>query len=524
MNKLPYRKIFGAIVVLLLICETTLAQYNTKIDILKGEKWWGVFVGGDQLMPLEEPFPQTDLSVWTRSNAVPFLVSSRGRYIWSKTPFKIEFTGDTFLIDSPMEEVEAITGGKTLREAYLVCCHKNFARDENDDKTPAPEFFTAPVYDLRAIMPFGISADEIRNYIQTILTAGYPAGTLIIPSGWQSTIGSFTPDLSLYGNFDSLVEDIHARGFRIMLTVTPFVSGDGPIYRAYRNSNAFVKLSDGRTAMAEWAGGYSAFYDITRDNVFSMLHDHLVALHDSLNVDGYLFDSKDALPYARFAYAGAAEFLKKWSELGLGFPLCEYTICSSKGFVPYLHDLQINRGLDWSFLKQAVSNIMTANLLGYPYSTVSIDPRMPADSLLANPTLLLRYFQLSIALPVTVINFAPWAANDPAIAAQCKTAFAQREKIGVYYNQLIQESIRTGEPIVRHMEYEFPRNGFTDCNDQFMIGSKYLVAPLLEASNSRTVRFPRGIWISPKGERIKGPVVKPFTSEQGEILIFESAK
>ena len=53
MNKLPYRKIFGAIVVLLLICETTLAQYNTKIDILKGEKWWGVFVGGDQLMPLE---------------------------------------------------------------------------------------------------------------------------------------------------------------------------------------------------------------------------------------------------------------------------------------------------------------------------------------------------------------------------------------------------------------------------------------------------------------------------------------
>lgn len=97
-------------------------------------------------------------------------------------------------------------------------------------------------------------------------------------------------------------------------------------------------------------------------------------------------------------------------------------------------------------------------------------------------------------------------------------------KIGAYYNQLIQESIRTGEPIVRHMEYEFPRNGFTDCNDQFMIGSKYLVAPLLEASNSRTVRFPRGIWISPKGERIKGPVVKPFTSEQGEILIFESAK
>ena len=168
--------------------------------------------------------------------------------------------------------------------------------------------------------------------------------------------------------------------------------------------------------------------------------------------------------------------------------------------------------------------MLTANLLGHPYSTISADPAMPSDSLSANPVLLLRYIQLSTVLPVTVIGFAPWRINDPAIIEQCKKAFAQRQKIGTYYDQLIQESIRTGEPILRHMEYEFPRNGFTDCNDQFMIGSKYLVAPLLEASNSRTVRFPRGIWIFPQGERIKGPVVRTITSEQGEILIFESAK
>ena len=524
MNRISYRKIFGAIIAFLIISETVTAQYNTKIDILKGEKWWGIFIGGDQLMPLEEPFPKTDLSVWTKSNAIPFLVSSRGRYIWSKTPFKIEFTGEAFLIDSPTEEVEAVTEGKTLREAYLVCYHKNFAPQENEDRIPASEFFTAPVYDLRSVIPFGISAEEIRNYMQEIIAAGYPAGTLIVPSGWQSTIGSFSPDLRLYGDFGSLVNDIHAQGFRIMLTVTPFVSGDGPIYRAYRNSNAFVKLSDGRTAMAEWAGGYSAFYDITRNDVVSILHKQLAMLRDSLGVDGYLFDCKDALPYARFAYAGAAEFLKKWSELGLDFRLSQYTICRSDGFVPYLHDLQMNRTLDWKFLRQAVSNMLTANLLGHPYSTISADPAMPSDSLSANPVLLLRYIQLSTVLPVTVIGFAPWRINDPTIIEQCKKAFAQRQKIGTYYDQLIQESIRTGEPILRHMEYEFPRNGFTDCNDQFMIGSKYLVAPLLEASNSRTVRFPRGIWISPQGERIKGPVVKTFTSEQGEILIFESAK
>ena len=57
-----------------------------------------------------------------------------------------------------------------------------------------------------------------------------------------------------------------------------------------------------------------------------------------------------------------------------------------------------------------------------------------------------------------------------------------------------------------------------------MIGSKYLVAPLLGESDTRTVRFPRGVWIGPQGERFKGPLVTTVISRDGELLIFESAK
>ena len=173
---------------------------------------------------------------------------------------------------------------------------------------------------------------------------------------------------------------------------------------------------------------------------------------------------------------------------------------------------------------QEVQVILTANLLGYPYSTVSADPALTSDSVARDPKVLLRYVQLSSVLPVAALDIAPWRITDPAVAAQCKAAFTARERIGEYYRQLIQESARTAEPIVRHMEYEFPRNGFTDCNDQFMIGSKSLVAPLLGESDSRTVRFPRGVWISRKGERFKGPLVTTVTVADGEIPIFESSK
>ena len=121
------------------------------------------------------------------------------------------------------------------------------------------------------------------------------SSTLVVPSGWQQTIGSFTPSWNEYGDFAALARELHERGFRVLLTVTPFVSGDGPIFRAYRNSGAFVRMSDGRAAIAEWAGGYSA-YDITDPQVFDMLRDRLTALQDSCGVDGFVFDCEAALP------------------------------------------------------------------------------------------------------------------------------------------------------------------------------------------------------------------------------------
>ena len=390
---------------LLLSAGSLQAQYKTKTDVLKGERWWGVFMTGEQMMPLEAPFPEIDLSSWVKSNTTPFLVSSRGRYIWSQAPFRIEYTGTSFLIDSPVEEVEAKTGGKTLREAYLVCCHRNFPPTEG--VMPSPQFFTAPVYDMATEVPFGATADQIRSYAARLIESGYPAGTLIVPPGWQSTIGSFTPDATLYGDVAALADELHTKGFRLLFSVTPFVSGDGPIFRTYRDSGAFVRMSDGRVAIAEWLGGYSAFYDVTCEEVYDIIHKRLETLRDSCRIDGFVFDCEGALPYIRFSRDGAAEYLNKWSELGRGIDYSLYTISRGSGFTPYVHSLQMENRLDWDFLSHAIANLMTANLLGYPYSTVCIDP-VRADSTACDPKLLSRYMQLASVLPVAMVDVAPW--------------------------------------------------------------------------------------------------------------------
>lgn len=40
--------------------------------------------------------------------------------------------------------------------------------------------------------------------------------------------------------------------------------------------------------------------------------------------------------------------------------------------------------------------------------------------------------------------------------------------------------------------YVFPHEGFADCHDQFMLGDKYLVAPMVTKGTRRTVKLPKG--------------------------------
>ncbi|MFQ9505203.1 MAG: TIM-barrel domain-containing protein [Alistipes indistinctus] len=177
---------------------------------------------------------------------------------------------------------------------------------------------TAPVYDPFLELGFEATETALCDYADQILKAGYPAGTLVVPAGWQSSIGSNEPSMHLFGDFAGMVRALHDKGFRVMLTVTPFVSGDGPIFRRYRGEQMFVSRPDSTVAMAEWDGGYSAFYDLTRPEVYELIKGRLDALRSNYGIDGFLFDCGGAMPYLKYAQGGAAAYLSRWSELSDG--------------------------------------------------------------------------------------------------------------------------------------------------------------------------------------------------------------
>ena len=71
-----------------------------------------------------------------------------------------------------------------------------------------------------------------------------------------------------------------------------------------------------------------------------------------------------------------------------------------------------------------------------------------------------------------------------------------RERMKPYISEVMHEAAENGSPVMRAMFYEFPEDpACWACSDQYMFGSRYLVAPVLWAGvTSRTVYLPKGKW------------------------------
>ena len=87
-----------------------------------------------------------------------------------------------------------------------------------------------------------------------------------------------------------------------------------------------------------------------------------------------------------------------------------------------------------------------------------------------------------------------------------KAVLAIREKFAERICRVAEESGRTGEPMLRPLEYVFPDRGYAGVKDQFMMGDSLMVAPQLEkGAMTRKVIVPPGRWIADDGSEIDGP-------------------
>ena len=487
---------------------------ETSVRFLPGEYWWGAFTQAGREMPYVKAMSEKNLDRDNWGNqATAFFLSNKGRYVWSDKPFVFSIGEYTLHIKSNYEKVEVKTGGNTLREAYLAACNAHFPPT---GKLPDPLFFSRPQYNTWIELLYDQNQADIMKYAHDIVDNGFPTGVLMIDDNWQRYYGNFDFRAEKFPDPQGMIGELHDMGFKVMVWVCPFVSPDSPEYRELKDKGYLIKNKGADDpAIIEWWNGKSACYDLTNPEAYDYLLGVLRDAQQRYGIDGFKLDAGDVgyyNPRTQEYYdksATATDHSRLWAKLGTEFAFNEYRACWSMQGEPLVQRLG-DKVYEWSAVQQLIPDMLAAGLLGWAYTCPDMIggglwTTFPKDRETAlDQSLIVRSAQVHAMMPMMQFSVAPWRVLNAENLEIVRRMANLHEQMGGYILELAQHSSKTGEPIVRHMEYAFPGEGFAQCKDQFMLGDKYLVAPILTSENSRTVRLPQGTWIDDQGKKYMG--------------------
>ena len=208
------------------------------------------------------------------------------------------------------------------------------------------------------------------------------------------------------------------------------------------------------------------------------------------------------------------DFSELWAKLGLAFKLNEYRACWKCAGQPLAQRLR-DKDHNWAAVQQLIADALATGLMGYAYMCPDMigggqytffygNPDKPLDQ-----ELVVRYAQCSALMPMMQFSVAPWRVLSKENMEICRDMAKLHEKMGPEILEMVKESSKTGEPILRHMEYNFPGQGYAEIKDQFMMGENILVAPVQKkGQRKRKVVFPEGTWKGDDGSIVTGPAEK----------------
>ncbi|MCC8176125.1 MAG: glycoside hydrolase family 31 protein [Bacteroidales bacterium] len=508
---------------------------DCNIPLLEGEQWYGAATDLGPLSPLRPDTARYDLKVENFNNQTsPLLLSSRGRYVWTGAPFTLSMD-DQGLWTNDCDSAVAVeqAAGATLRDAYLAASAAHFPASDN---TPPEIFFDRPIFNTWIELVYDQNQADVLRYARSIIDHGFTPGVLMIDDNWQKDYGvyAFRPDL--FPSPKEMVDTLHELGFKVMLWVSPFVSPDSKEARDLNKLGYLVKQKGKKDmAVIPWWNGHSAAFDLSNPQAYSYLKGKLTGMQRDYGIDGFKFDGGDP----QFYMAEEVDVMdgksygplqtELWAQLASEFPYHELRACwkmGNRGLVQRLGDKKYS----WEGVGNLVPAMISAGLIGHAYTCPDMigggeyTSFQGVDTESFDPALIVRSCQIHSMMPMMQFSVAPWRVLKPEYLEICKRYARWHEELGPYILDQVKAAAKTGEPIVRHMAYAFPGEGFEEVNDQYMLGDRYLVAPVATAELSRSVKLPKGKWRDDQGRKYSGGKTYTIDVPLDRLPYFEKIK
>ena len=511
------------------------SAHGLDVRLERGECWYGAATTFGRDVPFGAKTAATafDLRSSNYSNqTVPLLLSSHGRYVWSDAAFACTLTNGVMRLEGDAPIVLAAEG-KDLRTAFLAASRAHFPPS---GRMPDLALIVKPQWNTWVELTYHQNQKDILAYARAIKANGFPeGGVIMIDDTWQFGYGVWEFDPRRFPDPKAMCDELHALGYKVMLWVCPFVSMDSPGYRemAHGMLDAGIKCEKGGLILQSqelkcgeyldarpftWWNGKSAYIDFTHPRGCAWFARELKRLCDGYGVDGFKFDSGDyggdmkpGDGFVTHRPATGYGLSEAYAKIGLQFPLNEYRACYKMGGQPIVQRL-CDKGHSWEAVGQLVPDMLNCGLLGHPFvcpdmigggSWMAFAPDAPTPY---DPELFVRSAQVHALAPMMQFSAAPWRMLKGEHLEAVRAAAQLRMKFADRILSVAKESAKTGEPMLRSMEYAYPGNGWECVTDQFLLGDGLLVAPqVVKGAKTRKVRIPPGAWRGDDGESVVGP-------------------
>ena len=288
-----------------------------------------------------------------------------------------------------------------------------------------------------------------------------------------------------------------------------------------------------------WNGRQTGLIDLANPAARQWYTDDLKAQTSELGVAGFKFDT--AFFDDRCApYPGAtrADYVKYGTELadefdqqGAGLRVA-WNAAQAKGFATRTAD----KPTTFAGLRAAVSANLAVSTIGYPF----VETDMIGGSLSYPPPtkqVLARWAQAASLMPLMYASTSPtgvrdartgeWVGYDRETVDLYRQAIKTHEKLAPYIWDQVQSTLKTGDPIMRPLFFDFPKDEASyTVADEWMLGPAVLAAPKLDEGSTRDVFLPTGTWRDvTSGKVVRGPVtLKGYAAPLGVTPAFVNLK
>jgi alpha-glucosidase (family GH31 glycosyl hydrolase) len=260
--------------------------------------------------------------------------------------------------------------------------------------------------------------------------------------------------------------------------------------------------------ITEWWNGQAALVDLSNPQAYFWFLGLLQNLVKEYGIDGFKLDAGDgeflAEPFTSFGQISSSKYTDLYASIGRFFDINELRISwlvQDLGLVQRLRD----KDPTWSRidgLNSLIPHGLSEGLIGYQFFCPDIigggldSSFFGPDAKGIDPELFIRWTEASALMPMMQYSYAPWRMDGKSVAI-CRKYSKLHEDLGEYIYGLAVKASLDGSPIVRPLFFRNPEDERTYAiSDQFLLGDRFLVAPVLEkGASSRCIYLPQGTWL-----------------------------